>query len=139
MKVLVKFLESVIIKPKFNLISTTTCVTDCIRNNKPWLQFMKHPYGYLHMVIVFLNFLEQYDFCHFYNVLSVFHIFTFIYVISYNMLSIWKSAGMDLPKLYHKFSYSYCKPILVGLCGDKIPTREFIIFIYSNLEFGMFV
>ena len=63
---LVKFLESVIVKLKFNMISEITHVMDCIRPNKPWFQFIKHPYGYLHTIIAFLKFLEQFNLCDLY-------------------------------------------------------------------------
>lgn len=45
-----------------------------------------------------------------------------------------------LPKLYHKHYDSCCKRALVGFPSDKsLATSRFIIFIYMNLEFGMFV
>lgn len=136
---LVKFLESIIIILKLNMISVTKHVTNDIRPNKPWLHFLKPPYGYLHMVISFLNLLEQCNLFHFYNVVRAFYIFIFSYVMSYDMISIWNSIVMALPKLYHKFFDSYYKPILLGFPGDKSPTIRFIIFIHSNPEFGRLV
>ena len=121
------------------MISRTTCVMDFIIPNKPWIQFLKHPYGYLQMVVAFLKFLEQCNFCPFYNVLSMFHILTFIYVMSYDMVSIQNSRGMTLRKLYHKCSDSCCKLILVGLPGDKSPKRRSIIFIHLSHEFVILV
>lgn len=136
---LVKFLESVIMKLKFNMILATTCLTNCIIPNKTWFQFLKHLYGYLHMEITFLKFLEQCNFCHFYNVLSMFHTLTFIYVMSYDMLSIWNRTEISLPKLHQKCFDSSCKHIFVGFPSDKSPIRRFIIFIHSNPKFHMIV
>ena len=53
-----EFQECVIMNLEFNMGSTTTRVTDCIRPNKPWFQFKEHVNGYLDMEISFLKFLE---------------------------------------------------------------------------------
>jgi len=44
---LAKFLECVIIKLESNVTLTTTHVTNHIRPNKQWFQFMKHLYDIL--------------------------------------------------------------------------------------------
>ena len=57
--------------------------------------------------------------------------------LSQDMFPIWYSTRMAVPILYHLLFGALFHPVLICFSTNKIPTSNFIIFIYLYLEFSV--
>ena len=131
--------KSVVIQLKFHMIMTTTHVTDNDGSSKPWFLLHKCIDGNFNFFVLFFEFIEQLYLCHWQYMFWMFFIFISFYSSTQHIPCIWWNTRFYQPTITSQFFNIFCKSIFVGLSRNHCPTSQFIICIYFQSEFSMFV
>ena len=121
------------------MITATTSVAYGDRFYITWFFFNKSTYWHMNFMILFFELVEQLYLSGFQEMFFMFFVLISCYSSSHHMSCSWWNTWIVLQIFIYYFFNIFSKSIFVWLPTNSSPTSEFIIYIYFQSKFSMFV